>query len=60
MTDRPTKAELLALADRHRLALAMGNADPGFHLSNQDMEVIEWALRSAAEGKPPSEQSGDG
>ena len=44
----PTKAELLELADRHKLALTMGKVDPGFHLSNDDMRTIEWALRLAA------------
>lgn len=52
MTDRtPSRAEMIELADRHRLALAMGSADPGFHLSNDDMRIIEWALRRAAHGE---------
>lgn len=47
----PTRAELLELADRHKLALTMGAADPGFHISDNDMRVIEWALRRAIVGE---------
>jgi hypothetical protein len=50
----PSKSELLELADRHKLALTIGDADPGFHLSNDDMRTIEWALRDAANRATPT------
>ncbi len=42
------RSYLRELADRHDLALAMDRADPGFHLSNDDMRAIAFALRFTA------------
>lgn len=44
----PNADELLDLAKRHRLALALDDADPGFRLTEKDMRMIEWALSFAA------------
>lgn len=49
----PTAEQLLDLVRRHELALALDHADPGFHLSNDDMRTIIWALSFAASAVGP-------
>ena len=41
------REQLKALAERHELASALDHA-PGFHLSNDDMKAIAFALRFTA------------
>lgn len=42
------RAKLRELAERHELANKL-DADPGFHLSNDDMKAIAFSLRFTAE-----------
>lgn len=43
------RAHLRELADRHKLAIGLDDAHPGFRLTDDDMKAIEFSLRFTAE-----------
>lgn len=42
------RKHLRELADRHKLAIGLDSADPGFRLTDDDMKAIEFSLRFTA------------